>query len=116
MKPETGPMKFGGDWRGVFIRGDNALAYAKTLEPLLTVLSEDPAFNRIVISELRGLLELLASADERRPVSNLDHLRPFVACLPCTSCYKGHYEDPSHYFICTCLCHEEDQYGRPMVP
>lgn len=26
-RPETGPMKFGDDWTGVFIRGDNALMY-----------------------------------------------------------------------------------------
>lgn len=30
-RPETGPMRFGDDWPGVFIRGDNAMAYAMTL-------------------------------------------------------------------------------------
>ena len=30
-RPETGGMRFGDDWRGVFIRGDNALHYYLTL-------------------------------------------------------------------------------------
>ena len=34
-RPETGAMKFGGDWPGVFVRGDNAGMYALHLETLL---------------------------------------------------------------------------------
>ena len=30
-RPETGGMKFGDDWRGVFIRGDNAIHFYLTL-------------------------------------------------------------------------------------
>lgn len=32
---ETGPLQFGDDWPGVFIRGDNALADANMLEAAL---------------------------------------------------------------------------------
>lgn len=31
-RPETGPMQFGNDWPGVFIRGDNALLFAGAIE------------------------------------------------------------------------------------
>ena len=34
-RPETGPMQFGDDWPGVFIRGDNAGWYAMLLSDLL---------------------------------------------------------------------------------
>jgi hypothetical protein len=34
-RPETGPMRFGEDWPGVFIRGDNALYYGMMLEQYL---------------------------------------------------------------------------------
>lgn len=29
---ETGPVRFGDDWTGVFIRGDNALFFANAVE------------------------------------------------------------------------------------
>jgi hypothetical protein len=32
LRPETGPMCFEGDWRGVFIRGDNAFGYITVLK------------------------------------------------------------------------------------
>jgi hypothetical protein len=36
-RPETGPMKFGDDWTGVFIRGDNAAGYVTALRALVAV-------------------------------------------------------------------------------
>lgn len=33
---ETGIVQFGNDWPGVFIRGDNAMGYALSLENLFT--------------------------------------------------------------------------------
>ena len=36
MRAETGPMRFGDDWRGVFIRGDNASTYAEMLKLVLS--------------------------------------------------------------------------------
>lgn len=32
---ETGPVQFGDDWPGIFIRGDNAAYYAMTLRSVL---------------------------------------------------------------------------------
>tara|TARA_B100001778_G_scaffold334986_1_gene350441 strand:+ start:12797 stop:13102 length:306 start_codon:yes stop_codon:yes gene_type:complete len=34
-RPESGPMIFGDDWRGLFIRGDNALGFIVDLETIL---------------------------------------------------------------------------------
>lgn len=38
-RPETGPMQFGDDWPGVFIRGDNALFLARQLGAVAVALS-----------------------------------------------------------------------------
>jgi len=57
---ETGPIKFGDDWTGVFIRGDRALNYAQMLEWLAKQV-EDP----IQRDSVKGLRELLLSCDER---------------------------------------------------
>lgn len=51
---ETGPVQFGGDWPGVFIRGDNALYYAMALEQVLN--GTDPGLYRRVA---KGLVETL---------------------------------------------------------
>ena len=59
QRPETGPMQFGNDWPGIFIRGDNALlGYALPLEQALRCLGKD---DWLIASQLRGLLELLRS-------------------------------------------------------
>jgi hypothetical protein len=61
---ETGPVAFGEDWPGTFIRGDNAMNYALSLRAILD--GQQPyeafrdAFNR---SNLRGLLRDLESSN-----------------------------------------------------
>jgi hypothetical protein len=37
---ETGPLQFGPDWPGVFIRGDNAFGYRLSLEHAVSVLDK----------------------------------------------------------------------------
>lgn len=38
---ETGPIQFGEDWPGLFIRGDNALGVAMNVDAVLSVLTEE---------------------------------------------------------------------------
>jgi hypothetical protein len=58
-RPETGPMQFGDDWPGVFIRGDNALmGYAPAVERALYVLGPR---DWVAKAQLEGLLETLQS-------------------------------------------------------
>ena len=67
----TGPLKFGDDWPGVFIRGDEALGYAGTLRRLLaaaesrftelaqdtTELAQDEISAWMRVKEFAALLE-----------------------------------------------------------
>ncbi|MEJ8837625.1 hypothetical protein [Ramlibacter sp. AN1133] len=55
---ESGPVQFGPDWPGVFIRGDNAFFYAGALAAALPEI-QDP----IARAGLEGLRALLASSD-----------------------------------------------------
>lgn len=55
---ETGPLQFGDDWPGVFIRGDNALYFAYVLAAALKHIPNDDWLLR---ASLRGLLEDLQS-------------------------------------------------------
>lgn len=57
-RPETGPMQFGDDWPGVFIRGDNAFHFAMTLDLVLKNFGDQmhPLMERAV---LEGLMKTL---------------------------------------------------------
>ena len=61
-RPETGPMQFGEDWPGVFIRGDNACWYPLVLKSFLDAHPSKEGDNfqdgyyRRQLEDLRGLL------------------------------------------------------------
>ena len=71
-RPETGPMQFGDDWTGIFIRGDNAFYYQMALD---SILSNEEILKAItdlgVLMPLMDLCDLLAGANhqnESRPM------------------------------------------------
>lgn len=57
VRVETGPVQFGDDWPGVFIRGDHAAYYAMLLGQVIAGVS-DPA----TLAMLEGLRSELAGA------------------------------------------------------
>lgn len=62
---ETGPIRFGTDWPGTFIRGDNSFAAAMALEVALAALESGPdrATLAITIVQLRGFQRLLQESN-----------------------------------------------------
>lgn len=54
---ETGPIQFGDDWPGIFLRGDNAFGYALALQEAMETIPE--GFNKI---QIRSLCKLLGEA------------------------------------------------------
>ena len=63
---ENGPLRFGDDWCGVFIRGDSAFFFAMNLRALI----EDQQ-DVMTKSVMLGLLEMLEASDERRHTPNV---------------------------------------------
>ena len=59
-RPETGPMQFGDDWPGVFIRGDNALFFAMAVRRVAETIDKSGSLwmDRAV---LEGLADTLSS-------------------------------------------------------
>jgi hypothetical protein len=55
---ETGPIQFGDDWPGVFIRGDNAFGYAMALRSVIANALHSK-LDPIAILQLKGLAETL---------------------------------------------------------
>jgi hypothetical protein len=41
VRVETGPIQFGDDWPGVFMRGDNALTFANAIDGAIILLPHD---------------------------------------------------------------------------
>lgn len=55
---ETGVMQYGDDWPGVFIRGDDAAAFALAVRYALETMPADPPHvQRQYLEDLRELLE-----------------------------------------------------------
>lgn len=71
-RPETGAMRFEGDWRGVFIRGDNAAGYLSYLR----MAQHDPRYLRM----LNGLIALLESAFEGNEGVNIQQMKSYDEC------------------------------------
>lgn len=71
-RPETGTMQFGDDWPGVFIRGDDAFAFATAIRSVLNEFAvsqkaycpfcdQDSADETRLDDPVRELLEELAA-------------------------------------------------------
>ncbi len=78
-RAETGPMSFGDDWPGVFIRGDDALFYAESLRQHLAEPSY-AVFRKVV----EGLAELLRQSAHKpgETIYGLQALKPFEETRP----------------------------------
>lgn len=87
-RPETGPMKFGSDWRGVFIRGDSAIGYWMALEGFLRSQPKDPnkpLGQTLQLLQIQGLADTLyqacqlqlESAPPMTPDTEVQHMKPF---------------------------------------
>lgn len=59
---ETGPVQFGDDWPGIFIRGDNAAGDAMLLHTVITNSNNTPESNKIARMMLIALYNRLRSA------------------------------------------------------
>lgn len=80
MRPETGPMQFDDDWRGVFIRGDSALmGYLPMLQILRDKLPEEDR-DALLALGLDDLIDLLASANHHREIEGVQMMKKFGDC------------------------------------
>jgi len=64
---ETGPVQFGDDWPGVFIRGDNAFGYAMALQEAMESMPE--GFKKMQLKSLCGLLGGAILADRLKSIT-----------------------------------------------
>ena len=77
---KTGIIKFGQDWSGVFIRGNDSSAYSAALQ---RALIDDKSLWVIDQLILGGLLSLLSSSIENpsTEAEGLQKLKEFTKCL-----------------------------------
>lgn len=79
-RPESGPMRFGDDWAGVFLRGDYAGPMGMYLRQ---VLGDEDVRKRHPFSQrmLDGLAATLSGCDESGALDGLQRMRPFAECV-----------------------------------
>jgi len=82
MRVETGPVQFGSDWVGLFIRGDDCFRFAEALSTYLKAHPPEGCelLQRCSGNYLAGLLEMLRSTDVRRHVKP-QMLKDFEKCV-----------------------------------
>jgi len=82
MRAETGSMQFGNDWRGVFIRGDNAAYYAIIIK---LALEHHQELKKDVntLWALEELLKVLENSNERTHLNEdgVQKMKPFEECV-----------------------------------
>lgn len=78
QRPETGPMRFGEDWPGTFIRGDESFHYRLQLEAALEYAAMGTAPDEMVLTAIRNLLALLTSSESGHGTPVL--LKTFTSC------------------------------------
>jgi hypothetical protein len=87
---ETGPVKFGEDWTGIFIRGDNAMYYSMLLLNLINELElinksksiDDQNVDLIHLLTLKGFANLLGSINENESYNrDIQKLKEYEQCL-----------------------------------
>jgi hypothetical protein len=59
---ETGPVQFGNDWPGLFIRGDDAAAYVRVLDKSIRALHRNGLMSGLELAQLHDLLSDLGSS------------------------------------------------------
>lgn len=56
---ESGPIQFGDDWPGTFLRGDNSIYLRLMLQQAITELEKRDDVDRILTMTLKGYVRLL---------------------------------------------------------
>lgn len=78
-------MRFGNDWTGVFIRGDNAFYYVNSLNLLVELLSETPSPESpetfLAKRAVQDLVELLASSIHVKGNPEAQVMKEFEECI-----------------------------------
>ena len=80
-RAESGPMRFGDDWAGVFLRGDYAGPMGMYLRDAIDAGKRGASPDAVMIHALDGLASTLSGCDERGALDGLQQMRPFAACV-----------------------------------
>lgn len=56
---ETGPVQFGDDWPGLFVRGDDAMYLAASIRTLLKYAPAGPSLDAIHVWHLKDIADLI---------------------------------------------------------
>ena len=73
QRVESGPIMFGDDWPGLFLRGDDCFRYTLALRELVL---DNAQIGFITKQVVLGLLEALESSDARNNVAQGDDMTP----------------------------------------
>lgn len=75
-RTETGALQINDDWPGIFIRGDNAFAFARSLDNLIELLKENNLINlhSFIMGDIECLRDLLSECLCSNSISQYEEL------------------------------------------
>lgn len=76
FRPHTGPLQFGGDWPGVFLRGDECGEYCKAIELVRGAIKQQAMSGKSPESVEAELLGALSSLQELSRLLKSCRLKP----------------------------------------
>lgn len=78
IRPETGPMEFDNDWRGIFIRGDSAIM---GFLPSLIMVKDRLGNNDTMLKyQIQSMIDLFKRAHHQVPDDDLQKMKSFSKC------------------------------------
>lgn len=81
QRPETGTLRFGDDWTGVFVRGDEAVPMSMMLDAVCDAVMNGTQAPKLDLHEVKGFAMLLRRAEEGADPKVVT-LRPYPECHP----------------------------------
>lgn len=101
---ETGPIQFGDDWPGTFMRGKHAAHYAYVLERFMTTYKAKNFVDEMDLAVLKGLLYDLRSSSVSQPEDKIERANPSTEILgDVARSLKAHMIEKYHFLSQTTL-------------
>lgn len=81
IRPETGPIVFGDDWRAYLIRGDDAFNIHAILSRLLDAVEAGKQPDKVSVIIARNFTNALREVDERTRADDMQRCRTWTECV-----------------------------------
>ena len=83
MRPENGPMQFGNDWTGTYLRGDSSLHLSMEIKLLIEELREKGCEEAIRLANVESFANILGKcrSQPKESTGHIQLMKDYKDCL-----------------------------------